>query len=452
MAPWRDPTSGAQGTRAFAWAVAAHVLVATSLAVSYGHYQPVASVLVFAAVGALGLGLRAARRPAPAWPFAHALVWSVALASAASVGLLAPGIYLAPNTSLVPVAALASVASAVVASYWFDLRPAPHVPRWLACARPAAMLALALALGAWLLHASPAPSIDVWALDQQAADALLHGRRVYGHAAVAAIDTHDPSRTIDVYVYPPLTLLLSTASFALTGETRWAKLVAILAGAALLRTFAKRTTKDDVLADLLMACLLFHPRGLFVLEQSWGEPLALPFLGAFAVAMSAGRTRWAAVMLGLLCAVKQHFLLYLPALALSPGVGRLRGSAIALAVVAATYFPFVASSPRDLWASVVVHHMRNPFRPDSLSLPAMISGSWIVLPAWLGFAATAASLAVLRWTPREVGPLLLASSLQFILFYVFGRQAFCNYYYLIGATWLFAAAALTSVSHSRRSP
>jgi hypothetical protein len=64
------------------------------------------------------------------------------------------------------------------------------------------------------------------------------------------------------------------------------------------------------------------------------------------------------------------------------------------------------------------------------------------LPWWVGFAATAASLAVLRGLPRTFGPLLLAASLQFLLFYVLGRQAFCNYYYLLGQTWLFAAAAL----------
>jgi hypothetical protein len=48
-----------------------------------------------------------------------------------------------------------------------------------------------------------------------------------------------------------------------------------------------------------------------------------------------------------------------------------------------------------------------------------------------------------RRVPREVGPLLLGSCLVFGLFYLFGRQAFCNYYYLVDATALFAAATLT---------
>jgi hypothetical protein len=441
MAAWRDPTTGAQGTRAFGWTLAAYVLVATSLSISEGHDQPVADVLVFVAVAAVGLGLSSARRGDAPWPFAQALAWSVALASVACAGLLAPGVYLESRTPLLPFFAMNAVGGAIVASYGFDLLVPARPPAWVAWARPAALLALGLGLAAWALSACPAPRIDVWALDQQAADALLHGRRVYGHGTLAALDTYDLKRVIDTYDYPPLTLLLSTAAFALTHDTRWTQVVAFVAGAALLRVFALRATGSRPLADLLMASALFHPTAMFVLQQAWGEPLAVPLLGAFAVAMQAGRTRWAAFLLGLLCALKQHLLLYLPALALLPGVGA-GGAAVAIAVVVATYAPFVWIAPRGVWESLMLHHLHNPFRPDSLSLPAMLSDAGVFLPSWLGFAATGASLAVLKGMPRALGPLLLTASLQFLLFYVLGRQAFCNYYYLLGPTWLFAAAAL----------
>ena len=443
MAPWRDPPTGARGTRAFGWAFAAHVLVATALAISNGHDHPVADSLVFAAVVAVGLGLHDAREGDSPWPYAHVLTWAVAMASIACAGLLAPGVYLESRAPLVAFFAMNAAAMAVVATYSLDWLAPSRVPSWAAWGRPAALLALAFGISAWVLRASPAPRIDVWVLDQQAADALLHGRRVYGRGALAALDTYDLKRVIDTYDYPPLTLLLSTAAFALTGDTRWAQVAAFLLGAALLFVFARRTTGGPALATLLMACALFQPSGQFVLEQAWGEPLAVPFLGAFALALSAGRMRSAAIALGLLCALKQHLVLYLPALALLPGVG-LPGATIALAVVAATYAPFALASPRHLWASLVLHHWHNPFRPDSLSLPAMVSNAGILLPAWLGFAATAASFAVLKGMPRRLGPLLFAASLQFLVFYVLGRQAFCNYYYLLGPTWLFAGAGLVT--------
>ncbi len=435
------------------WAVAAHALVAAALAVSRGHEQPVADLLVFASVPALGTALVATRARTPSWPSSSVLVWvwSVALASTLAAALLTPGIYIEASAPRLPFLAMSLGAVAIVGSYALDLRsgaPAP-APAWLsllARGRPAAMIALAFGLGAWMIAASPAPRIDVWQLDQQAAAALLHGRPVYAHGALGAVDSFTHARTIDAYDYPPLTLFLSTAAFAVTRETRWAQLAAILAGGVLLRLLARRTqrtTEQATLGDLLMACLLFHPRGLFVLEQAWGEPLALPFLGAFALAATARRWRLAAVMLGLLCALKQHFLMYLPALALVPGIG-VPGVAIALGTLVATYAPYALStaSLRDLWTNLVVHHLGNPFRPDSLSLPGMLASAGIALPAGLGFASAAASLGVLRWIPRALGPLLLASSLSFLLFYVLGRQAFCNYYYLLGPTWLFAAATL----------
>ena len=50
---------------------------------------------------------------------------------------------------------------------------------------------------------------------------------------------------------------------------------------------------------------------------------------------------------------------------------------------------------------------------------------------------------VLARVPRKVGVLLLSSALTFLVFFAFGRQAFCNYYYLLDATLLVAAAALS---------
>jgi len=181
MAPWRDPTTGPVGTRAFGWALAAHVLVAAALSISEGHDQPVADVLVFLSVAAVGLGLHGTKTDEGAWPFAHALTWVVALVSIACAGLVSPGVYLESQTPLLPFFGLNALAAAIIASYGLDLFTRARIPAWIARARRVGMLAAALGVAAWVLWACPAPRIDVWVLDQQAADALLHGRRVYGH-------------------------------------------------------------------------------------------------------------------------------------------------------------------------------------------------------------------------------------------------------------------------------
>ncbi len=432
------------GATAFACALIAHGLVAEALVISYGHNHPVADMLAVAAVPVVGLGLASLRRQGPVAALAGVLAWVAALASTVAVLVVDPGVFVEASAPRAPFLVLGVAAIGVVASYALDVAGRP-VPAWLVGARPLVLLGVALGLGAWMLRASPAPDIDVWTVHQQGADALLHGRQVYAPGTIDTPDTHSHARAIDTYAYPPLNLVLTAAAYAVTGETRWAQLVAILVGAVLLRATAQRSGARAPVPDLLMACLLFHPRGLFVLEQAWGEPLALPLLGGFALAALADRRRVAAGMLGLLCALKQHFVLYLPALALVPGIG-LAGVAIALATAFATYAPFALAAPVGLWTAVIVHHLRNPFRTDSLSLTARLWSAGVVVPSWVGFAASAGTLGALAWVPRRLGPLLLASSLTFLVFYLLGRQAFCNYYYLLGATWLFAAGALAGGS------
>jgi hypothetical protein len=435
------------------WALLPYALVAEALALSFGRNSPFADILLLASIPAVALGVRATRGREGAPRGAAAAVWLVALAATVSVAILDPGPLLDPAVPDWPRWLMSAVAVVVVASFAIDLRREGLRPTvaWLRVPwlRAAVLFALAMGLGVWMLRASPSPAIDVWVVHQQGAEAMMQGRQVYAEGTIHAEDTNTYARTIDTYAYPPLNLILTTAAYAVTGETRWAQLVALGLGGLFLRAVAARAGWRPPIPDLLMVCLLFHPRGLFVLQQSWGEPLALPLLGGFALMAVGGQMRVAAILLGLLCALKQHYLLYLPALALVPGIG-LEGLVVAVATAAATYAPFAIAAPRGLWDAVVMHHIRNPFRADSLSLTAILWKRGVVLPPWTGFVGSIASLGVLRGVPRSLGALLLVSSFTFLVFYVLGRQAFCNYYYLLGATWLFAAAALAPPTEARR--
>ncbi|HEY5145604.1 MAG TPA: hypothetical protein VII82_02510 [Polyangiaceae bacterium] len=424
-----------------AWTLGAHGLIALALARSDGLAQPFALVLLVLTGPAILLAIRATRDPSRTWNGAVPLAWTFALASAISLFDLPPGRSIAKDVAYAPFLVLSALTVGLVASYAVDLWGARPVGPRLASVRRWALLALAAALGAWLIRASPAPAIDVWQIHQQGADALVHGRSAYGEGVIASEDTRSHARVIAVYMYPPLNLVLTSAGYALTGETRWAQLAAMLAGGALMWLVAHRASGRAAFADLLVACLLFHPRGLFVLEQAWGEPLALPFLAGFALTVSSGRFRTAAVLAGLLVAMKQHFILYLPALALVPGIG-LSGALIALGVAIATYVPFAVATPAGLFAAVVLHHLGNPFREDSLSVTATLARFGWRLPSWVGMVAALATYGALPRIPRTVGALLLASSLTFLVFFALGRQAFCNYYYLLDGTLLVAAAAL----------
>ncbi|WNG45508.1 hypothetical protein F0U60_16435 [Archangium minus] len=423
-------------------ALAGHALLGFVLARTRGHNN---GGFIFVVAGILLLwfvALVRVSRPVQAEVVRNrtrAWAWGVAAFFTVYNLVLAPGTNMDPKADPRPFALLGGLAVLLVGTCAMPLRAPSRFGRLLGSARTVGFFVLPLALGLQLIAASPSPHIDVWELHQQGARALLSGQPVYG-GSLQAIDSYSFARTIDSYAYPPLNLLLTTAAYALTGETRHAQLACILVGAFFLwRAARRRVEPGDPLPELLVACLVFHPRGLFTLEQAWGEPLALPFLGAFVYFLGEGRRTAAAVALGLLCATKQHFVLYLPLALLLPGP-RWRGAALTVGTAAATFLPFLAWSPEALWKDLVVHHLTNPFRSDSLSLTAWFAQQGMPpLPGWLGFAGALATWALTLARRRGPETVLLGSALVFGVFFFLGRQAFCNYYYQVGATVLAAA-------------
>ncbi len=428
--------------------LAGHALLAFTLARTRGHYN---GDFIFVVGGALllwlvGLGVS---RQSPAEVVrarTRAWAWGVAAFFTLYNLVLEPGTNMKEGADSRPFVLLGGLAVLLVGSCVAPVAPDSRSTRLLRGARTVAFFVLPLALGLRLLTASPSPQIDVWEIHQQGARALLSGLPVYG-GALQTVDSYSFARAIDSYAYPPLNLLLTTAAYALTGETRHAQLVCMVLGAFFFwRAARRRVEPGDALPELLVACLLFHPRSLFTLEQAWGEPLALPFLGAFVYFLGEGRRTAAAVALGLLCATKQHFVLYLPFALLLPGVGW-RGVAIAVGTAAATFVPFLAWTPGGLWRDLVVHHLTNPFRPDSLSLSAWFFHRGQSLPGWLGIAGTLAVWALTLRHRHRPEAVLLGSAVAFGVFFFLGRQAFCNYYYQVGATVL--AALIVSLRSPR---
>lgn len=425
---------------AVAWALCSYLFLATALYLSNGHDQVFAGVLVVVSLAAAGSAFYGSPFPRGASPRrVSALAFSIALASSTAALLRAPGDFVC--ASLAPYYALSLLALGLVCSYAPEILRGAPAPCWLARIRPYCLLAVGFALGAWMLHASPSPRIDVWPIHQQGAQALLSGRSPYQPGVIATGDTFHQGKVIETYGYPPMNALLTTAAFALTGETRWAVLVAIVVNGYLLWRVARRGREAGSWPDLLLACSLLHPRGLFVLEQAWGDPLALPFLSGFALAAMSGRHRLAAVLCGLLCSTKQQFAIYGLILLRVSGIG-VSGALLAFATAVATYLPFVVASPQRTWHALVHFHTQGAFRADSLSLTAMIAHWGLILPSWVGMVSTLAFLPLAYRAPRRTGALLLASSVAFLVFYVLGRQAFCNYYYVVCQTLLLAAAAL----------
>ena len=363
-----------------------------------------------------------------------------------------------------------------------------------------ALLAVSLLLGFWMIHASPRPHIDVWMFQQDGASELLHGGNPYamtfpdiyhstfpGHAPAYGNGLVVNDRLQFGFVYPPLSLLLSTMGYVVAGDYRYAAAVALVLAAAVIGYaeggYADRGRFAGHGPKLAAALLLFTPRVFFVLARGWTEPFVLLLLAATVIIArhpiaryrAAGEAvgprvplkKWpsrhnallVAVALGLLLAVKQYAIIALPLsfLLLSPGwrwrdwfylAGR------AVAVAAAITVPSALWNLRAFWKSVVSVQLAGPFRWDALSYLVWwgFHGHPVPQPstAFLcSITALAAALGLCLWrAPRTPAGFSASFAFALLLFLAFNKQAFANYYFSVIGALCCAIAAGGAEAHA----
>lgn len=318
------------------------------------------------------------------------------------------------------------------------------------------LIGLHVFLARWLLVHSPNPRIDVFTFEKDSVAALISGRSPY------AITFHDPYLPFESarfygaglsvggrlqfgFPYFPLTLMLIAPAEIIARDPRWSMLVATEL-AALCMVFIGRR-RFGLLGAVL---LLFLPRGLFVLEQAWTEPLMVA-LFAVTVLVAVRAPRWLWLPLGLFVASKQYAFLAAPfALLLLPRPLRWRDvwslAAKSAAVAIVTTLPFLLWNPDGFIRSVVTLQFHQPFREESLSFMAWLWASHhLLMPEWISFAAAALVLALALWrAPRTPFGFALSSATLFFVFFALNKQAFANYYYLVTGLLCVAIAASES--------
>jgi hypothetical protein len=312
--------------------------------------------------------------------------------------------------------------------------------------------------GALVIRESPNPRIDVFGLEQGGSAALLEGKNPY---QISYPNPYTPEETqryfgddrreLKQYPYPPLTLAWTTLGFALGGDVRWALLAAQLAIPLLLYLLAEGCGQPPRVAFALAILELVHPRATFVLEQAWNESLiGSAFLLFLLLATQGARALLGGLALGLFLASKQYSVVVLPLLWPRRAIPRSYWLPAAI-VVALVMVPFAAWGLSDFLEDVVLFQLRQPARPDAMSLPALLQwATGIRLPGLL--AVLAASLALVFWWPRVVAEprcLALAAACVYGVFFIAAKQAFCNYYYFLGIVVL-AAAAMTPADYRPR--
>jgi hypothetical protein len=360
-----------------------------------------------------------------------------------------PGIYLHPAVDGNDTHHYAVAVGAVLAGAGLSVRP------WLGRWRMPLLLATYAFLGRWLIAASPSPRIDVYAFHEEAFRALakhlnpyaIPMPNIYGHTMWYAEGFATATQVLVGFLYPPLSLFLTWLGH-LAGDYRYATLAAVV-GAAGLMTCARRGRLGSIVA----AVFLFTPRGLFVLEQGWTEPLVVFFVAAtvFSAVRAPRALPWS---LGLLLAVKQYCIFFLPISGLLLGsrwswkeqLGLVAKSG---AVAAAVTLPMALWKPRAFIESVVVFQGRQPMRTDSLSYAAWrVQNGHAALPGWTSFALALLATVFCLWrAPRTPAGFAASGSFILLVFFAFAKQAFCNYYFMVLGAMCCAVAALSASSN-----
>jgi hypothetical protein len=297
---------------------------------------------------------------------------------------------------------------------------------------------------------SPKPWIDVWVNNTAAVDHFLNGVNPY---------TQDyPDIYHGAYDYKPGFLyfpgiLYWFAPFRwLFGDIRYGFVFANLLIAGGCFRLARELKVPAVTAVAVVLAWLSFPVTFFVLEQAWIDTI----LGALAVLMFLGivKKRWilTGICMGAAVAVKQYgFVIAFVGLVLilrQAGWKPVFKAAIAAAVACfAMLLPFMIADFGRFYASTITSQTSSSPRMDAFNATIYLIREYgIMIPGMARMVIAVIGVLGGGWLVfRRVKPDAAdAAGGIFIAFgvpFVFGKWAFCNYYYLLASILLIYLAA-----------
>lgn len=342
-------------------------------------------------------------------------------------------------------------AALAVASMAAGLALANH--RWGRGLAVAALLAGYLWMGSDLIRAAPSPPIDVFVFHQDGLAALFEGRNPYtitienlygeGSRNVYPPGVIKNGRVDFGYPYPPASLLAALPGYALSSphDFRWSFL-AINALSALLIYLAR----PSALAAGAAAVFLLTPRGMYVIQQGWTEPVVVLGLAAtIFCSIRLPRLMWFAF--GAWLATK-HYVFFITPLLFLLLPRPLTWRAVLIGAAQALLTACVITLPLALWDwGAFSHSVLSPdrgtmFRRDALTFLTYAYFYFDVRhpPSWVTFFAGLVAMSLYLWRgARNVAGFAAGCAATFAAIFAFGFQGFANHHFLVIASLCFAA-------------
>lgn len=412
------------------------------------------------------------------------LIWC-AVASMPITAWLDPKILAHPHTSLWPLRALEGGSILLLASYipFLGDRTDSQLVRRV---RFACFGAITFASGAAIIHISPAPGIDVWDLQTQAAKALLRGENPYVGLTVPDTTPIHPYPTVP-YVYAPGTLYAGVVGLFLGGDVRYAMLLALLVSGAALRKIARKpagastSPLPSLVEDAPALFVWLMPPLAFIIELAWTEPVQLMLICLAVCAAVSRRALAGAVLFGLALTTKQSMFWLIPLAGFALGYG-IREWLVMLVTLGLGVAPFAIANFGALKYDTFDFLVALVPRSDALCLAVWYKSAFgRAFPTAISTVAAAVTVGATALNSRSLringsrgletvaeqatghapgrarervieGAALFgrAAGLTYFAFFFFAKWAFANYYFLVSG--LAALAAATSLrSHAAAS-
>jgi hypothetical protein len=293
-----------------------------------------------------------------------------------------------------------------------------------------------------------APPIDVYQFINEGARCILNLHNPYTHvypqiyagADIQLLYGNLPgiSHGIAFQPYMPLSLLLSVPG-ALLGDVRIVNIAAFAATPIFIYLIVREMLPetDDRIKRLLSAIPLFFPIQGHFLFQAWNDV----FPGLFFVLFIYGIIRKLPLLsyasLAIMIGLKQYTAFFvLPLLFLLD----FKDYKLYLAMLIFLAVPLAVFGIADMHAltnSLVVFHLHQPFRPESLSLASFLSkvfGVRIFNPGPYFTVLASANIAFLflkKGKASDCAGAIFSSYILFSIFLLLSKQSFANYYYVL---------------------